>query len=163
MADSLHALPERHRGALLVFACGLVLVGCTQGPRPVIRGTDVCAQCRMTITDMQFASQLVTARGKQHPFDSIECLAWYLDQHPAEEGATLWVTDYASPETFIEAHGAVYVHGPDVMSPMAANLAAFSDLETARAAAIADTILTFEEALSVARNMDRSHPHHASH
>jgi copper chaperone NosL len=116
--------------ALLLVACG------APGPQPIVLHEDECAYCRMTISDPRFAAQAVTATGKRHTFDSIECLAAYVGQ--AREAGSVraaWVTDFRHPGTFIPADSARFLRGAGPGSPMGSGLlavAADADLEALR-------------------------------
>lgn len=107
------------------LAVAALLSACAADSVPIRYGTDTCAHCRMVIADPRFGAELVSAKGKAHTFDAIECLAAYLDDHPADGGTVLWVTDYEHPPRFLHAQTAVFLHSAQVRSPMGANLAAF--------------------------------------
>jgi nitrous oxidase accessory protein len=111
---------------VLVTALAAV-VGCSRGPVPIPYGTQSCDFCGMTISDPRFGAELVTARGKVYTFDSAECLAsYYLTQDStARAGASVWVTDFQHPNTFIPATTARYVFGAKrIHSPMGRGLLA---------------------------------------
>jgi nitrous oxidase accessory protein len=105
----------------------LLLSACDAGPQPIRIGEDRCAFCVMGIAEATFASELVTRRGRVHTFDSIECLAAYVETR-LEEGdlRSAWVTDYREPPRLIEATTAAYLRGDAVRSPMGLGLAAFA-------------------------------------
>ena len=113
------------------FAATALAVGActTASVHPIAYdGTETCEYCRMVITDRRFGAEVVTASGKAHKFDSIECLASYVaaldDQRQAK---SVWVTDYAAPGTLIPAQSARFVRisdGPG--SPMGLGLRAFA-------------------------------------
>lgn len=110
--------------AVLLVAAAL-LSGCAADSVPIRYGKDTCAHCRMAIADTRFGAELVNAKGKAYTFDAVECLAGYLDRHPANGQSVMWVTDYEHPPRFVRARAAVFVHSPRLRSPMGANLAAF--------------------------------------
>lgn len=104
-------------------------LACTRGPTPIQYGQDSCHFCGMTISDPRFGAELVTVRGKMYTFDSVECLAsYYLAQDStARAGASVWVTDFQHPNTFIPAERAHYVFGAArAHSPMGRGLLALA-------------------------------------
>lgn len=96
------------------------------GPRPIAYGKDSCAFCLMGVDDPRFAAELVTRKGKVHVFDSPECLAGYLRQHPDEKASSAWVTDFARPRALLRADQAQYRQTSAVSSPMGLGLAALA-------------------------------------
>ena len=90
-------------GALMLAAAGCA----SAEARPIDYGAESCGYCRMTISDARFGAEAVTAKGKTHTFDSIECLASFvLAQDAAPAG--VWVSDYNRPGTFVAADSAEF-------------------------------------------------------
>jgi len=132
-------LIKRHKESAMKFLRGkikyigmiggiLIVTACSNNkPRPINIGQDVCAYCKMGITDTRFASELITAKGKVYKFDSIECLAsYYLEQDKNEmHNATLWVPDFNQPKEWISGKNAVYLKSDKIRSPMGLGLLAF--------------------------------------
>lgn len=110
----------------VLLPAGLMLCGCTPGPQPLRYGAQTCAHCVMTLSDARYGAQLVTPTGKTYAFDSVECLAAFVRTADAAAIHSLWVTDYARPETLIRVEDALFLHGPALRSPMGAGLAAFA-------------------------------------
>lgn len=111
----------------LLFATVLMLViACSQEPAEVHYGSDECAHCKMMITDAQFASQIVTEKGKAYKFDAIECMAVYhrMNEDKLDE-AMLYVSNYDNPGNWINAKDAQFVKSEVVNSPMGESLLAF--------------------------------------
>lgn len=106
------------------------LMGCSQEPVEIHYASDECAHCKMMITDEQFASQLITEKGKALKFDAIECLAVYHREHEFP-GARLWVSDYNEPGNWLDAFTAQYVKSEVINSPMGESLLAFASREAA--------------------------------
>ena len=120
--------PARGRAlaaAVAAASAALALAACApDGPRPIAYGEDQCGYCRMTISDRRFGAELQTATGKQHTFDSIECLAAYANAADAGAVRAAWVTDVARPGTLLGVDSARFwrVAGPG--SPMGKGLVA---------------------------------------
>lgn len=110
----------------------LFMTACSQEPATIHYGSDECAHCKMMITDPQFASQVVTEKGKVYKFDAIECMAVYQRQHSNElKGAKLWVNNYGNPGEWLAAQEAQYVKSEVIKSPMGESLLAFPTQEDA--------------------------------
>jgi len=102
----------------------LLLSACiSQDPKEINLHTDECAYCKMVVSDRQFASQLVSDKGKSYPFDSIECMAAYAYQTPdIAENANLYVTDYTQRGEWLPLNRADIYHAEGVPSPMGLSL-----------------------------------------
>jgi copper chaperone NosL len=106
------------------------LVACSDlQPTPIDYGSAQCTSCKMTITDKQYGSEIVTTTGKTYAFDAVECmLSWYASEGVVKMNQvhSLWVSDHAHPGTLIDAKSACYVASEELHSPMGLNVAAFS-------------------------------------
>ncbi|WP_103665260.1 nitrous oxide reductase accessory protein NosL [Gracilimonas amylolytica] len=118
--------------AFYAFALLFLTAACSQEPVEIHYASDECAHCKMMITDDQFASQLVTDKGKALKFDAIECMAVYHRENEEElKGARLWVSNYNEPGTWLDAFEAQYVKSEVVKSPMGESLLALPGKEVA--------------------------------
>jgi copper chaperone NosL len=120
-------------GAIAWLIGTVVVIGCrpadTSRP-PVVRfGAEACAHCRMIISDERFAASRVSAGGEALKFDDIGCLLKH-EASDVEPAAAYWVHDFRGPE-WLGAREALFVHLPNVASPMGHGLAA---VPTAQAA-----------------------------
>lgn len=138
---------------------GLVLLllwttGCTPEPEPIRYGEDNCAYCRMTVTDPRYGSELVTSTGKTYMFDSIECLAAYVQENPEIEVHSLWVPNFRDPGTLMNVEDAFLVRSDTLKSPMSLNVAAFRK-SSASPAAVSDslggTVMSWDEVRSLVK------------
>lgn len=128
------------RSALFITIAlvALLWTGCTPEPKPINYGSDNCAYCHMTVTDPRYGSELVTATGKTYMFDSIECLAAYVQENPEVQVHSLWVPNFRDPGTLMKVEDAFLVRSDTLKSPMALNIAAFSP--TASRTAVVDSL-----------------------
>lgn len=110
----------------------LMLSACIdQEPKEVNLHTDECAYCKMIVSDQQFASQLVSDKGKSYPFDSIECMAAYAHQTPdISENAKLYAADFTQPGQWLLLENADIYRAESVQSPMGLSLFALPRQET---------------------------------
>ena len=96
------------RVVLIGFVVSVLGIGgCTPGPQPLNYGVHECDSCRMTLMDERYGGELVTNTGKIYTFDSVECLASYLEsgEVPREKVHGAYVTDYGTPGQLIPASG----------------------------------------------------------
>ena len=137
--------------ALFLVAGTLALTACSKkGPEPISFGSDNCANCGMVASDAKFGGELITRKGKVFKFDSVECLAGFLDKKgTGDEVASLWVIDFAHPTQLIDATRAFYLQSERLHSPMGLNLSAFGKREAAAAmqGRFPGTILSWPELL----------------
>jgi copper chaperone NosL len=155
--------------ARLSLAIALALVACAPaGPRTVRWGEEGCGYCRMTITDRRFGAQAMGARGRIEAFDSVECLADFVNAAIARTGGErprAWVSDFLRPGTFIAVDSARFVRLARAGSPMGAGLAAVSLAAPANAVEIAGAPMTWAELLESrkARDTTGTHDAHGAH
>ena len=105
----------------------LFLTSCGVQPAPIEFGTDTCDYCRMTISDEQYGSEIVTKKGRVYKYDAVECLAGAIivGDVPEEKIALILTIDHASPRTLVDAETASYLRSPGLRSPMGMNLTSF--------------------------------------
>jgi copper chaperone NosL len=139
---------------LLAAACG------EAGPREVILHADTCGYCRMEVADARFAAEAITGRGRVQVFDSVECLAGYVRGAPAGVVASVWVTDFEHPGTFVRATDAGFLVESDLRVPMGSAVA-FASAPEARAAQsrLGGRVVSWEQLLadSTARAVHEAH------
>jgi copper chaperone NosL len=107
--------------AAFVAACG------GSGPKPIALGEASCALCRMTIDDARRGGEVITPKGKILTFDSIECLASFYHHRPdTSDAASVWVSNFEQPGTFVSARDARFVRERTRHGSMGLGLVAFA-------------------------------------
>lgn len=110
----------------LVLAAG---VGCESGPlepAPLDTHDEVCALCRMPVSDVSFSSQVVAPGELPYFFDDLACLANFLKQGKAAAGAVAFVADHRTDQ-WVRAEAAVYTRVPGLSTPMGSHFVAHAD------------------------------------
>lgn len=109
----------------------VVMLGCGASEQsPVdLYPEDMCASCRMAISNPAFAAELITADGEVNKFDDIGCLDRFRTQHPAEMPVTVFYVDYESGSWLPESRALVLKTG--LKSPMGSGKIAVADSSTA--------------------------------
>jgi len=109
------------------------VVGCGSNPEPINYGHDECEFCRMQISDNRYGSEIITDKGKVFKFDEVGCMIEYamVKNLIGDANQKFLVTDFAKPETFLDATNAYFVQNENFRSPMGSNVMAF-DSEVSR-------------------------------
>lgn len=111
----------------------VLFTACNVKPKPINYGADACHYCNMNIVDQQFASQIVTSKGKAYKYDAIECMVHSLqEQFPDVEMAYELIADFDEPGNFIDAKSASYLVSENLPSPMAENLSGYKSKDAAQ-------------------------------
>lgn len=122
--------------AMLIPFLSLLFLSCINDkPQPVRLNQDECEECRMTIVDAKFDTQIITEQGRCIKFDDLSCLIRYTKENKSLKIKKIYVSNYLKEEQFIEAPNAFFIKGGEVKSPMNANIAAFESLKDAESAA----------------------------
>lgn len=124
----------RSRRVRITFTAPVALLlaisfgSCSTGPEAFVAGRDVCAFCKMGISDLRYGAEAITTKGKIYKFDDLHCLIAFLASGDVKDKnfARLLVVDLQKPNTFVDAGRAVYLRGPQFKSPMGSNTAAFA-------------------------------------
>jgi len=122
-----------HMKTLFALILATMMMGCSSAVDPIEYGSDECHYCSMTIVEKQYASALVTDKGKTRKFDAVECLVNYIHENPDVTTRNLYVNAFDAPGKLLDATSCSYLVSPMLPSPMGANLTAFSNMEQANA------------------------------
>ncbi|QOW11627.1 hypothetical protein Q73A0000_15225 [Kaistella flava (ex Peng et al. 2021)] len=123
-------------GRLLLASSMIVLAACSKtGPQEIAVGKDQCDNCKMTITEPKYATELITKKGRLYKFDDIACMKDYENSNAETTGnATTYVADFPTGQ-FIESSTATLIKGGEIKSPMGGNTQAFKNKSDADKAA----------------------------
>ena len=88
---------------------------------------DTCAHCLMTVADERHAAEIIMPTGLAHIFDSVECMAGWLQSDPEGERIhSAWVTDFAHAPALVRADLAFFLESEGFSSPMGLGIRAFA-------------------------------------
>jgi copper chaperone NosL len=123
--------------AALALALALGMAACSRGPKAIRYGQDECAECKMTLVDRHYGAELITAKGKVHTFDDLNCLLTFQRRDATNPGsaASLVVIAFNRSGVFLPVEQAFFLRHDRLHTPMGSGLAAFAtaaELETAR-------------------------------
>jgi len=113
----------------------LTLAGCaSSGLRPVdIFPEDMCANCRMAISDERFASEIITHEEEAFKFDDLGCMLKFRVKRNDIQIAATFLKDYDTRE-WIPYERATIIE-TDLDTPMASGKVAFAEAKRAQAIA----------------------------
>lgn len=117
----------------IIFGLAILITSCTKGPKPIGYGKEECSFCKMTIMDKRFGCQIMNTKGKAYSFDDLSCLVGYLqtDIIQPKDISEIYVPDFLGDNTLLQANGLHYIESEAFHSPMAGNIAAFSNVDSA--------------------------------
>lgn len=123
--------------AIPAFAVIAMLSCQKSGPKDIALGKDQCDNCRMTISELGYATELITEKGRAYKFDDIMCMNMYENSNPDKaKNAKLFVIDYPTGK-FLEKAKATLIKGGSIKSPMGGNTQAYQNRAAAEKAAAA--------------------------
>ena len=110
----------------LAVACGPAV----PAPAELTTGQEACAFCRMSVSQPEFASQVVSPGELPLFFDDLGCLNNYLTvtYDPAPE-TVIYVTDHAS-RAWVRADNALFSRVAGASTPMGSHLVAHASAES---------------------------------
>jgi copper chaperone NosL len=124
-------LAVNSRLAKVILLPLLLLSSCSPAePEPIKINSDHCDNCKMMISDLKFAAELVTSKGRIYKFDDLSCLLNFQKDHKIDYKLIL-LFDYNSPDEFEQASALYFVKSQNLKSPMGGNTAAFINLQAA--------------------------------
>lgn len=114
------------RLALAFLVASLVAVACSSEIQPAQPDkSTVCAGCRMMVSDLRFAAQLVAPGEEPRFFDDIGCMRKYAAAH-RDIAWTGFVSDYHTKE-WIRADTAKYWKCDSIETPMSSKIVAAAE------------------------------------
>lgn len=122
--------------AVLFVVVAVLLQACSSsvpGPAQVDTRNDMCAHCRMPVSDARLAGQIVAPGEEPRFFDDLGCLRDYLAAHadlPAQ--SRVFVADYANGG-WLPAGSAVYRRVAEIETPMGSHMIAFATADASNA------------------------------
>jgi copper chaperone NosL len=136
-------------GALLLGALWLTGCGAPKFEPVEIAAEDMCAFCKMAISEKQYAAEFLNRDGDVFKFDDIGCMANYIAEKKAGDSiAAYYVVDFDSKQ-WLKAEGSSLIASTNFHTPMGGGMVAFKDQSRAEAAATANQgrQISFAEAL----------------
>lgn len=115
--------------AALFAAAIFALAACARtrpGPAEVDPRNDLCAFCRMPVSDRRLAAQIAQSGEETKFFDDIGCLRDHLAGGSLPRRAAIYVADHRTG-AWVPAEKALFTRCPSVATPMGSHLLAHAD------------------------------------
>lgn len=133
----------------LLICLSLVAAGCgNRPPRPVeIEAFDICAQCKMAISEKRYAAERAGGDGNVIKFDNIGCMLRYVAGHGLKDKAAAWFVMDSEGKEWLDARQAFLVKSASIPGPMGSGVLAVKDRAAADGLAkrFAGEVLRFDE------------------
>jgi copper chaperone NosL len=96
-------------------------------PETLVKGQDICALCRMPVSDIHFAGQVAIEGERPFFFDDPGCLGEFVRSGQIKgKVAVAWVADHRTGD-WIRADRAIFTRAPNLTTPMNYKLIAHAD------------------------------------
>lgn len=107
----------KHILAALLVA-GIAACDGESRPEDLVKGRDLCASCRMPVSDVHFAAQITAPGELPRFFDEVGCLSGFVKSGSSKvSGAVAWVADHRTG-TWVRADRAVFTRVLLLTTPM---------------------------------------------
>ncbi len=117
--------------SIIFLFVSLVLLSCSDIEfEPININKDKCDYCKMTISDIRFAGELITKKGRVNKFDDVKCLISFCDENKDIQFKSKLVSDFSTNQ-LIDLESAYIVTSETLRSPMGGNSASFANKEIA--------------------------------
>lgn len=108
----------------VLFVAGLAACDGEARPEVLVQGRDLCASCRMPVSDLHFAAQITAPGELPRFFDEVGCLSDFVKSGSSKvSGAVAWVADHRTG-AWVRADRAVFTRVPTLTTPMNHHLVA---------------------------------------
>src|SRR5438045_3356686 len=101
----------------ILLICPLLLaVGCgNRSPQPVeIGAIDMCAQCKMAISEKRYAAEMADVDGNVIKFDNIDCMLRYVSVRGLKDKAAAWFVMDSDGKQWLDARQAFLVKAASI-------------------------------------------------
>ncbi len=123
---------ENKKLAFPIFLVFLMNACQNNVPERILINKSSCDNCKMTITDLRFAGEIITEKGRIYTFDDTGCMLKYKNENKSKmNNAQYYSYEFISPKELFPSEKMFYVSDPKLGSPMGGNLAAFSNAKNA--------------------------------
>jgi copper chaperone NosL len=109
------------------------LFSCNNFQQKINLGKDVCAFCKMIVSDNRYGAVLISPKGKAYIFDDEQCLISYVKRNKITiaNPNTLYFTNYSEDHLLLNAEKSFIVQSKKLHGPMNGLFAAFSNKDSA--------------------------------
>lgn len=129
-------LRDMYRYRIIWIFSLLLLLACRDATiQPVdLVAEDVCAHCKMAISEKEFAAEFLNQDGDAFKFDDIGCMLDHLKAKPDTKVAAYFFVDFET-KRWVKSDAANFVKSAEITAPMGGGMIAFHDPTKADVAA----------------------------
>ncbi|MEZ4909885.1 MAG: nitrous oxide reductase accessory protein NosL [Saprospiraceae bacterium] len=124
------------RPKAIILSMMTLLIGLSacspSGPEPISLHQDICAHCKMNISNGHFAAEMISKKGRIYKFDDIFCLVEFKKSNNDIIGDKYYIQNYLGENELINAEKSAFVKNSSLKSPMGGNIAAFISIVEAK-------------------------------
>lgn len=97
-----------------------------------IDANDLCAYCKMTISEQRYAAEIIDLEGDVIKFDNLDCMVRYASQHALKDRANAWFVRDRDGREWLDLRQAFLVRAASIPGPMGSGTLAVRDHSTAQ-------------------------------
>ncbi|MFN8007781.1 MAG: nitrous oxide reductase accessory protein NosL [Terriglobia bacterium] len=113
----------------MVLCAAILMTACTpKSVDPVdIESSDMCANCRMAISEKRYAAEVIDLQGEAHKFDDVGCMRNFLNKKMATQDVVArFAVDFETSH-WLKAEQAYFVQSTQFKTPMYGGIVALGD------------------------------------
>ncbi len=115
---------------ILILIAAFLIYSCSREIKPEeIEPHDICYLCKMAISQLNFATEIVTPAGEVYKFDDIGCMIEFKRMKGLPKGSVMFVRDFYSKE-WVKIEEAYFVRSEKIQTPMNYFIATFKTRES---------------------------------
>lgn len=104
----------------LVFSC------ISYKPIPIEKDKDICDYCKMVISDLKFAGEIIDKKGKVYKFDDLTCLRSFYKLR-REDIKIVYLVPYEDEKKLLLSDKAFILKSEKIRGPMGGNYLVFEN------------------------------------
>ena len=105
----------------------LLCAGCKKSSQPEpLHPEDICAVCKMAVSEQHFAAQALLPNGDYVKFDDVGCLMKY---QPLPKKDMIWLGDYLTTQ-WVRADSALILKTDSIRTPMGYGILAYASQDS---------------------------------
>jgi copper chaperone NosL len=114
---------------LLPGVLAITITSCSgTGKESIIINKEHCNYCKMIISDLKYASEIITKKGRAYKFDDLICLNAFLKEEPAFQVKDIYVSDFLPPHELYHTSELNFYVTSEHKGPMGGNIIAINKL-----------------------------------
>jgi copper chaperone NosL len=115
---------------ILISLLAFLIYSCSREIKPEeIEPHDICYLCKMAISQLNFATEIVTPNGEVYKFDDIGCMIEFKKMQGLPKGSVMFVRDFYTKE-WVRIENAYFARSEKIQTPMNYFVATFKTKES---------------------------------